>query len=171
MSLPLHLLMHVFLSLVAGFVVWKIWNKPFVSFAAAVAGGVLIDLDHFIDYFLAFGFSFNPDYFTHGYQFLQSGKIYVLFHGWEYAIILLIGLFFVKRKPVLQSVFLALALGMLLHLCFDMFANEGLMFKSYSVLYRIHNDFENEALVTPEHHESFLIERQNTPFLNYGNRQ
>ncbi|PIR73431.1 MAG: hypothetical protein COU40_02455, partial [Candidatus Moranbacteria bacterium CG10_big_fil_rev_8_21_14_0_10_35_21] len=111
MSLFLHLTLHVLSGLLAGYFVWKYYKKPTLTFGFSFLGAVLIDLDHFIDYFLAFGFNFKLDYFTHGYQFLKSDKIYVLFHGWEYVIIFLIlGLFIFKSKTA-KTVIFALAFG------------------------------------------------------------
>lgn len=169
MSLTAHLSIHIFFSLLAGFIVFRIWKFPVVSFVFALIGGVLMDFDHFIDYFLAFGTTFNFSYFSAGYQFLQSGKIYVLFHGWEYVILLLIGVFLAKQKLFLKSALLALALGMFSHLCFDAYQNDGMSFKAYSILFRASQNFESKSIVTPEHYQKFLIERQNAPFLNYSN--
>jgi len=127
------------------------------------------DMDHFIDYFLALGFKFDLGYFSHGYQFLQSGKIYMLFHGWEYVIILLAVAFLVKKQLVLKSVSFALALGMFFHLCFDTFQNDGMSVKAYSIIFRASKNFESKLIVTPQHYQKFLIERKNAPFLKYSN--
>lgn len=161
MNLLLHLSIHIALSLLAGFVVWKLWKKPVASFAGGILGGFLIDLDHFIDYLLAFGLSFNIDYFLQGYQFLKSGKIYILFHGWEYVIILLLIAFLLKKRLILKSIFLALAIGVFFHLATDLTINDGTTFRGYSIIYRMTNNFEIEKIVTPEHYKKYLIEREN----------
>lgn len=163
----LHLSIHFLLSIIAGAIVWSLWKKPIVSFMAAIFGGVLIDFDHFIDYYLAFRFGWNLDYFSRGYQFLQSGKIYVLFHGWEYVILLLLAAFFVRQQLVLKSLLLAVSIGMFFHLVFDVNVNDGMKIQSYSILYRMEKNFNNKDLVTQEHYQKFLLERKNAPFLNY----
>ncbi|KKQ46244.1 MAG: hypothetical protein US63_C0004G0019 [Candidatus Moranbacteria bacterium GW2011_GWC2_37_8] len=168
MSLFLHLSIHVALSLLAGLIVWRIWKKPVASFVMAIVGGVLVDMDHFIDYFLAFGFNFDLSYFSKGYQFLQSGKIYVLFHGWEYVILLLIAAYFVGQRLILKIALFALAIGLFLHLGFDTYENDGMSIRAYSIIYRASKNFENKFIVTPEHYKIFLIERENAPFLNYS---
>ena len=82
---------HVVFSLVTGYITWKFFapgDKKSLAFSliSAFLGGVLIDLDHFIDNFLAFGLNFNYDYFMKGEYFLRSGKTYVFFHGFEYIV-------------------------------------------------------------------------------------
>lgn len=152
MDLFFHLLLHLMTSLAAGYIVWKIWGQERVAFAAALVGGVLIDLDHFLDYFLAFGWNFRLDYFAKGYQFLKSDKIHVLFHGWEYGIILVVLSIWVLKNKTAKSVILALALGIFFHLSVDLLTNDGTRFSTYSILNRIENNFELEKLVTPEHY-------------------
>lgn len=157
MPLTLHIAIHIFLSLAAGFIVWKIYKKPFLAFFFALLSGVAVDLDHFIDYFLAFGFHFRLDYFSQGYQFLKSEKVYVLFHAWEYVIILLIIFLFIKNKTG-KAIFLSLALGLVFHLSADILIDAAPI-KTYSIIYRAENNFEIEKLAYPEHWEKFKIER------------
>ncbi|MFA6973584.1 MAG: hypothetical protein WC238_02465 [Parcubacteria group bacterium] len=152
MNLFLHLFIHIALSLLAGFIVWKLWQKPVASFVAGIVGGFLVDLDHVIDYFLAFGWNIRLDYFAKGYQFLKSDKIYVLLHGWEYVIILAVLAIWVLKNKTAKSVILALALGLFFHLGFDASANEGAKFSTYSIANRMHKNFELKDLVTPEHY-------------------
>lgn len=149
MNLFLHLSIHVFFALLAGFIAFRIWRKPVVSFAGGILGGVFIDLDHLIDYFLAFGFNFKLDYFINGYQFLKSDKVYVLFHGWEYVIILMV-IAVALRSLKLKSLVFALAFGAFFHLSADVIINNASV-KFYSIIFRAKNRFEIEKIVTPEH--------------------
>lgn len=162
MSLPLHLFIHFSLSLVVGGIVWIIWKKPIESFVSAICGGFLVDLDHFLDYLFAFGLHFRSDYFFHGYQFLKSDKIYVLFHGWEYVIILGAGVFAAKSIKV-KSVLLGLSLGMLVHLSADVILNE-MPVKSYSISYRISQNFDLKNLVFPEHYRDHVNKKKEVKF-------
>lgn len=156
MNLYLHLLIHFSFSLLAGFIVWRIWKQPLASFAAGISGGFLIDSDHLIDYLSAFGINFNLFQFFSGAQFSNSGKIYVLFHGWEYIILFMSAALIIKQKMRLKSAFLALALGIFFHLSADMAINDGMRFRGYSILYRIKNNFAIEKLVTEEHYRRYL---------------
>lgn len=54
-----------------------------------ILGGIFIDLDHFIDYFLAYGYRFNIMRFFNCI-FIKNGKLYVFLHSWEIMIVLLI---------------------------------------------------------------------------------
>ena len=90
-------LLHLFLSLLVGFIVWKIWKKPLVSFASAIVGGFLIDADHLFDYFVAFCWKFSLPDFLAGRQFLASDRLFLPLHGWEYVIVLFVGLLFLKK--------------------------------------------------------------------------
>lgn len=140
LGLLFHLGIHAVLSVVAGVIVWKIWKKPITAFAGAFLGGLFVDLDHAIDYFFAFGLHVKIDYFLQGYAFLKNGKIYVLFHGWEYGILLLAAVLLAKNKSA-KSAFLALAIGLFSHFLTDASLN-NMTFKSYSVIYRMANNFD-----------------------------
>ncbi len=163
MDLLFNELIHLLLSLLVGFIVWKIWGKPLASFLAALTAGFLVDTDHLIDYFLAFGLNFRLDYFLSGYHFLKSDKMYIIFHGWEYVIILL-ALVSIFRSKFLKSVFLALSLSLFFHLAFDSFSNEGLTPKSYSIIYRVENNFDLEKLVSKEHYQYHLRLKKENDF-------
>lgn len=152
MDLFLHLALHVLTSLIAGYIVWKIWGKLSPSFLTAFIGGVLIDLDHLMDYFIAFGWSFNIEYFAKGYQFLKSDKIFILLHGWEYVIIVVILVVVFRKNIKIKTILLALGISIFFHLGADLFLNEGAQFKTYSAVYRMKNNFDLKPLVTEEHY-------------------
>lgn len=158
----MHLSIHLSFALLVGFIVFRIWHKSTASFMGGALGGFLIDLDHLIDYFLAFGFNFKPDYFINGYQFLKSDKIYVLFHGWEYVIILF-GAVYVIKNLKLKSFLFALALGAFFHLSADVVINNASV-RFYSIIFRAKNRFETEKIVTPEHWREHLIEKSAVNF-------
>ena len=157
-----HLSIHIMFSLLSGLLVFRLWKKPVISFAAAIVSGVLVDLDHFIDYFLAFGTNFRLDYFMHGYQFLKSDKVYILFHTWEYVIILLAISFILKNKWG-RSLVLGLALGLFFHLWADVFIN-NVPVSIYSIIKRSKNNFEIQKLAYPGHWEEHKRQKEITKF-------
>ena len=182
MPLYLHLSIHLFFAILAGLIIWLIYKKPIICLVGGVIGGFLIDFDHFIDYLIVFGFNFKFDYFFNGYQFLKSDKIYILFHGWEYVIILVIlGLILAKNKKIYPvasvscateypttnhgyatgatAFIFALALGAFFHLATDVVLNEGLTAKSYSIIFRAKNGFQMNNIVTPEHWKSHQLKK------------
>lgn len=111
----------------------------------AFLGGFFIDLDHLIEYFLAYGTNFHFDYFLTGMQFLELGKAYVLFHAWEYIPLLLFFRYKIqksslRKKDIVAAIILALTLGMTSHLVFDQLdnnVNKG----GYFLIYRFLHNF------------------------------
>jgi hypothetical protein len=111
------------------------WSWPLLC----IAGGILIDLDHFIDYFLYYGATFNVgDFFSHGY--LDSGKCYVFFHSIELMLALWGLAFFVSWA-------IPLVTGMTLHMAVDLVTagHRGPMF--FSLYYRWKKGFDREKIL------------------------
>jgi hypothetical protein len=158
MKLFFHLSIHVAFGLLAGFLVWRIYRRPFWSFLCSIMAGVFVDFDHFIDYFLAFGWSFNLYYFNQGFEFLKSNKIYIVFHGWEYVAVLIV-LWLIAKNRTAKTIFLALALGLFVHLSADVYLDK-VPVKFYSIIYRAENNFDLEKLATPEHWEKHQRNRK-----------
>ena len=125
-----------------------------MAFTFGFIGGFLIDLDHFIDYYLAFGWHWDWQYFKQGHEFLKTSKIHVLFHGWEYVIILMLSLFLFKHKYA-RTAILALALGIFFHLATDVVVDD-MSVKAYSLNYRIKNNFESAKILKPANYEKHL---------------
>ena len=162
LPLPLHLSIHLLFSLLAGFSVWSIWKKPLIALIFGFIGGFLIDLDHFIDYYLAFGGNWQWQYFEKGYQFLKSGNIYILFHGWEYVIVLM-GLVFLFKSKVAKTIFLSLALGIFFHLVTDVFV-DNVPAKSYFLIYRLKHNFDIQYIDSSVNYEKYLIRKSQVKF-------
>lgn len=160
MPLYLHLFIHLFFALLAGLIVWLIFRKNLVlALWGGILGGFLVDSDHIIDYFLAFPWNFRLDWFLKGYEFLKSDQIYLFLHAWEHIIVLIIIGILIGTKKLKVFVF-SLALGLLFHLSGDVVMNEGLTAKSYSLIYRIKQNFQMEKLITPEHYRKDQEKKQ-----------
>lgn len=159
MSLSLHLSIHLVLALAAGLIAWKITKgNIYQCLFTAVLAGVLVDLDHLIDYFLVFGLSLNFDYFARGYQFLKSDKMYILFHGWEYVAILSATAISIRRSNIYKAVALSAALALFIHLSTDVILND-IPTRSYSLVYRISQGFNIAGLVSSEHYNNHQMEK------------
>ena len=136
--------LHIFFSGLSGFIAWRIFglsNKKSLVFSIlfALLSGVFIDLDHFIDHFLSFGFHFNYDYSIRGEYFIRTGKTYIVFHGFEYVIILgMISVFLQDKKK--KMIFTALTMAMFFHLIVDVLLF-SIPIKNYFILFRIFHDF------------------------------
>jgi hypothetical protein len=132
-DITVHLLLTAIISLV---IYLKSRNFSYIAFFAA--GGILIDVDHFLDHFLYYRFKFNIRDFI-SCNSLASGKAYVLLHSWEInLLVFLAGLWF--DSPHL----LFLALGLTIHLGVDNLQQKNLW--CYSLVYRILKKFEIRTL-------------------------
>ena len=158
MSFPLHESIHIVASVIAGLIAWKLHKRFWGSMLAAFLGGVLIDLDHFIDYFMVFGPTFNLNYFIHGYQFLKSGKVHIFFHAWEYIVPLFLLFLVVKKNKFWATFIVAFTLAMFSHLLIDTLTND-MYFKAYFITKRVEVNFDTEKLVPPEHYQDDLKRR------------
>lgn len=134
---------HITLSIFAGCLAWRFYfpankSKLKISLLFAFISGVLIDLDHLIDYFLVFPY-FDFKLFMSAAVFSISGKNYVFFHAFEYVIILAVSTAFVKNRTV-KMILSALLLGMLFHLGVDILF--GVPMQAYFITHRVFNHFD-----------------------------
>jgi len=108
--------------------------------------GFFIDIDHVIDYamyFLSNGHYFTLTEFIRGGYFETNRRIYVLFHAWEFVIILwlvykLLSLRYKKDNRI--NLLLLAALAILGHLVVDQLTN-GVSPLFYFISYRAINGF------------------------------
>lgn len=155
MNFYFHELIHFLICLLIGYFVGKKFDELRLGLVSALLGGFFIDLDHLIDYFLAFGLNFNFYYFLSGYQFLKTDKLIIPLHSFELVFILLtIGIFFyrIKKKAEISVIIFAFSISLFFHLLFDTYTNE-LPIKSYLLLYRYQNNFDLKLLVYPDHYK------------------
>jgi len=99
----------------------------------AVIGGILIDSDHFLDYFLFYGPKFNLKIFL-GDRYRTSGKCYSIFHSWE-----IVALMWMLSGRVYW--FVPLATGMTVHLLTDCLFSRGTNILYLSILFRWYHKF------------------------------
>jgi len=104
-------------------VLWRRWGG--LAALGAVAGGVLIDVDHLIDY---------------AWTRAKGEKSHYLapFHGWEVAVALTL---FAGRSRAVAG----LAAGVWLHLVVDVIGNRPKHPGVYSLVYRTKHGFRREA--------------------------
>lgn len=114
-----------------------------------ISGGVLLDLDHLIDYFIFFRSDFNLKYLFKG-SYLQSGKVYLFLHSWELNIIIL-ALALSMKSYGLFIFFLSLSI----HLVIDNIPKRNWLF--YFIIYRMYKNFDTNILL-PEYMEKFSRE-------------
>ena len=77
---------HLFSMIILGFVLF-FYSKRISWMLLCLFSGVLIDLDHFVDYWFYFGFRWNfSAFFSRGYA--ASGRMFTFNHSWELIMLL-----------------------------------------------------------------------------------
>jgi hypothetical protein len=133
----LDLVTHLVLTIALAFLMYLVSGR--ISWGImCFTGGVLIDMDHFIDYGLYYGLRFHPGrFFSHAY--LASGKTYLFLHSWELVAGLgILSMFF--------RILLPLAAGMALHLTVDMLLSRREDPRILLLWYRWKNSFSLDKL-------------------------
>jgi membrane-bound metal-dependent hydrolase YbcI (DUF457 family) len=131
---------HAAMSAAAGAGVW-LGTGEINALPAALAAGVLPDIDHIPDYYLR--------YVRHNWNYL-----FVLFHGWEYAAAGLIAYLFWVREPWM----LAVLLGYLTQIGADQLTNR-VRWDTYLVTARAVRGFRANLVLGREDrrsHNSFV---------------
>lgn len=109
-------------------------------FIVALIFGWLIDVDHLFDYYLWINKSnshFSVKTFLNGSYFEKCGRVYLLFHAWEWSFILcLLGIFLEENNSFL----LCAGLGLFVHLFQDHISNKPNAM-GYSIFFRYANKF------------------------------
>jgi hypothetical protein len=134
---------HLPLALVNGWVFYV--NEPNIWFLiVALAFGWLVDIDHFFDYFYWLKNShtkFSLNAFLKGKYFNKCRKVYLIFHAWEWVILLLVSSFILEER---STVLLCAGLGLFAHLIQDQITNKP-SYIGYSILFRIFSSFSLDA--------------------------
>ena len=143
MELLIDEIIHLTIGLIIGLLGFLYWrDKKLILLSVTVS--LFLDLDHLIDYWLYLGYlDFNPwQFFTT--EFFTGEKMYIIFHGYEYGLILmLLGLIFKKYR----SYFFIAGLALFGHLFFDWLSYNLSPF-NYSVIYRFFSGFVSPCFGT-----------------------
>lgn len=139
---------HVMISAVVSagyFSVFKSWPGALLC----MISGVLIDVDHHLDYVFAEGkFPWRYKDLVDHCTGNQRGKIYLVFHGYEQLFILW-GIISIVQPDVM---WIGFSLGATVHLICDQFANPIKPF-TYLFFYRLKHKFDPDYLMTNDYHE------------------
>jgi membrane-bound metal-dependent hydrolase YbcI (DUF457 family) len=133
---------HVLVSAGLGSLFWAKSRDP-RTMALSLAFGVLVDLDHFIDYwYFKRHISFDLQEFLHSRYWEGSKRLFILFHAFEY--LPLVFLFWQAWKGRRWAV--AATAAMSSHVLADHFINELRPF-GYFIVYRAAKGFRSEELI------------------------
>ncbi|MBU2103042.1 MAG: hypothetical protein ABH865_07230 [Candidatus Omnitrophota bacterium] len=123
-------------AIFASFVYLKFNNLWYV--AGVAAAGILIDIDHCVDYFLVLRTFTFRDFF--GSTYVRSGRIYLILHSWE----LIAG--FVAFALLSQNTpFLLVSVSLAFHLFIDNIQRRNPF--CYLLSYRIVKRFDARVLI------------------------
>ena len=123
--------LHFFTTLLAAYLFYSITNN-IIWVILVFVGGILIDTDHFIDYFLHLD-KWDIHSFLHGH-FIASRKLYLIFHAWELVLIIAI-------SSLIFSFLIPLWVGMMIHLIIDSLMHARTMPLKYFILFRWKHNF------------------------------
>lgn len=126
---------HLVLSLAAGYVCYRLYKRG-SSWILALLSGFLVDLDHFLDYFVLRGLRFDLRDFISSRYYHDTNQVYILLHSWELVLLLGVLSIFSKKKYI----FCPLALGLALHLVWDHLTNPAYWY-TYTLIGRCVQDF------------------------------
>jgi hypothetical protein len=119
------------------FMMTKSWSIT----AACFISGILIDLDHVLDFFILYGWrSFTIKRFFHVFYHVQFKQIYLFFHAWEWLLLLYLAAWITGWNPW----FIGMFVGAGHHIILDYISNGGYLW-SYSILLRWRNNFDFET--------------------------
>lgn len=156
----LHEITHIVLSLVVAWFFYR-YAKNIWVYIVSFLGGFFLDADHLFDYFkFKGGFAFNFQEFISSAYFDAVHKVFLLFHGYEYALILsIIAIVLLsiksiawKSKQVFAFCLLAFSISTFLHLVYDQLSYKPKPL-TYSIIYRSSLNFDHDSLGFRAHYE------------------
>ena len=128
------------------------WTQSWPAALACLAAGVLIDLDHFLDFYLARGrLPVSYDDLVRYGDLDKKGKLYLVLHGYEQMVVLWLCIYYFH----LDAVWVGAALSMSVHLLCDQIANPFRVM-GYFFTYRWYNRFERRRIFTPAYLQQYF---------------
>ena len=126
------------------YVLFKSWSLTIASFLS----GIFLDLDHYVDYVFECGSLFHMKNFFHCIYEEKLKKIYLILHGWEWSIVLIIMGWMLDWNNWVVGVMI----GYWHHMVLDALFNTNWPILGYSLLWRWEKKFVSE-LVRPRKSE------------------
>ena len=133
---------HIYASAAAGGAAYALTGSPAMA-VSCLLSGVLLDVDHLLDYWLLSDEPFTVKGFFSWCHEQRWKKIYLVLHSYElYLLLLLAASLFPGR------VFAGVLLGTGLHLLMDQLGNKALNKWFYFMTFRYRSGFASGALTT-----------------------
>ncbi|MEW6557556.1 MAG: hypothetical protein AB1349_09410 [Elusimicrobiota bacterium] len=131
---------HIAISLSISVVWYLIFNSLKLSLALLLAG-VLIDIDHLVEYFREVGFKTDIKRFFYCCENYAFKKNILILHSWELFVVFSLVVFFMYPDLIIYGIYI----GYSVHLVFDQLSNLSKPL-TYSLIYRWKNDFQTEKI-------------------------
>ncbi|MBM3209298.1 hypothetical protein FJZ40_03340 [Candidatus Shapirobacteria bacterium] len=139
-GLILHELVHFSITLLVAFFCGRRYKKWGLVIVALVFG-IFIDVDHWFDYLMYYGWQIDLGRFFEVEKYVMgSGKIYVLLHGWEYLVIWGLLGWLIENKSKMRGLTLTILGAYLGHILWDQFSFSHHPL-AYFLAYRVLNNF------------------------------
>lgn len=128
----------------SGFISIFVWAyfKSFGYAAVSFASGVLIDLDHVIDYYASYGFTWKAKEIYDTCLKIKLKKLYLILHSYELIALLWLTIYLFS----LSNLWKAIAIGLTQHIVLDQITNP-INTLGYFLTYRIIKGFKKELIV------------------------
>jgi len=123
-----------------------IYFKSFVCGAASFLAGVLVDIDHVLDYLINYGFRFRIKTFWYCSMRTKYGRLSLVLHSYE--LVILFWVLILAVRP--GNIWTAAAVGMTQHLILDHIRNIrcGKMgWQPYFFLFRLKKGFATDRIM------------------------
>ncbi len=138
---------HVVASTIAGTAVYGLTGSTPMA-VSLLLSGVLIDLDHLVDYFALSGEKFSLSRFFSWFYEKKWKRIYVILHSYEFYILLVLGAYWSENDLLLGA-----TMGVGLHMVMDQIGNRQIMKDTrlspwfYFLAFRYRAHFEKKRLL------------------------
>lgn len=126
---------HTGISLVIAIALFAAFRSVSLSVSVFLSG-IFIDIDHLFDYLREYGLRFDIKFFFYSFNNTLFKRIIILFHGWEWAMLIAILSIAFNNNSIMTGI----AIGLFSHLICDQFTN-GAGKWGYFFLFRLRRDF------------------------------
>ncbi len=133
---------HITASLIISAFLFAI-SKSWIIFTSSLISGVLIDIDHVLDYFCEFRKRFNVKEFFDVHYNRKILFFMVIFHSWELLALLSICAFLMSWNPWIVGTII----GFTQHIILDQIFNKSCKW-TYSFFWRMKNNFNFNNIIS-----------------------
>lgn len=131
---------HISVSIIFSAILFAIF-KSWIIFTSSLISGVLIDLDHILDYYMQYGINLRIKRFFEVCHNLKIPRLFLIFHSWELLVLLSICAFLMSWDPWMVGT----VIGLTQHLILDQIFNKSKRW-SYCFLWRMKHGFDIDKI-------------------------